>query len=261
MIEAAINLVPPDVPAWGAAAMLAAAAIGGFVTAAFGIGGGIMLLAVMTVFLPVPAAIPLHGVVQIGSNAGRTALLYRAIRWPVLAAFAAGGLIGAAAGSRILVAVPAAWIELALGLFILASCWLPTPAPARGSLVRVGIGGGVTSLLTLFLGATGPFVATLVRASRLDRRVHMATFSACMTLQHGLKLAVFGLAGFAFGPYLPWLAAMLACVLAGTWLGRQVLERVHERLFRRGLTLLLTLIALHLIVRALLDPAVLPAGS
>ena len=260
MIDAAVSLLPPAVPAWGALVMMAAAAVGGFVTAAFGIGGGVMLLAVMTLFLSAPAAIPLHGVVQLASNAGRTAMLRRSVDGRILLAFALGGAAGAALGGRVLVALPAAWLELALGLFVLSACWLPLPAPGRGSLLRVTAGGAVTGLLTLFVGATGPLVAVVVRAMRLDRRVHMATFSACMTLQHGTKLAVFGVAGFAFGPYLPWLAAMAACVLAGTWLGRQVLERLHDRLFRRILTVLLTLIALHLVARALTAPG-MPLGG
>jgi hypothetical protein len=38
---------------------------------AFGIGGGAALLAVMASLVPPAALIPVHGVVQVGSNLGR----------------------------------------------------------------------------------------------------------------------------------------------------------------------------------------------
>jgi len=241
-------LIPPGLSGWITAMLLAASTLGSFITAAFGAGGGVMLLGVMTLFLPVTAVIPLHGVVQAGSNAGRTAILWRHIRWPVLLAFAAGGAVGAALGSQLLVRLPQAWLQLALGAFILWSCWGPVPRIERGSAWGVAAGGALTSVLTLFVGATGPFVAAFLRALRLDRFRHMATFSACMVTQHGLKILVFGLLGFAFGPYLAFLAAMLACGFAGTVLGRLVLGRLDEAIFRRSLTLLLTLLALRLLI-------------
>ncbi|MDZ7748746.1 MAG: sulfite exporter TauE/SafE family protein [Halofilum sp. (in: g-proteobacteria)] len=260
MIELLAGLLPPGLTAWAALVIMLCAGIGAFITAAFGLGGGVLLLGVMAAFMPVTAVIPVHGVVQLGANGWRMVLLHRAVRWPVLAAFAAGGVLGAAAGARVLVRLPGAWIELALGVFILWTCWGPRPELRRGSLARVGVGGAITSLLTLFVGATGPFVSAFLRALGLDRRAHVGTFSACMSLQHALKLVVFGLAGFAFGPWLPWLAVTFACVMIGTWLGRQVLERLDERRFRLILGLILTVLALRLVYSALTAPGMPLAG-
>lgn len=247
MMDALLALAPPDMPAWVTLVLLPASTLASFVTAAFGVGGGVLLLAVMAVLLPVPVVIPVHGVIQAGSSVGRVALTWRHIQWPVLLAFAAGAAVGAGAGSQLLVRLPQAWMELALGGFILWSCWGPMPRIHRGSMTIIGVGGAVTSVLTLFVGATGPFVGAFLRALRLDRLRHVGTFSACMVLQHGLKIAVFGLVGFAFGPWLPFLALMLLCGFIGTCLGRLVLERIDDVLFRRGLTLLLTVLALRLV--------------
>lgn len=46
------------------------AAFTSFFTTCFGIGGGVMLLGVMAQVLPPQLIIPLHGAVQLGSNAG-----------------------------------------------------------------------------------------------------------------------------------------------------------------------------------------------
>jgi uncharacterized membrane protein YfcA len=258
MIETALAALLPDVPAWGVAVLLLAGVAGPFITTAFGAGGGVFLLAVLPVFLPVAAVIPVHGVLQAGSNGLRTAFLVRHIRWPLLLAFTGGGLVGTAVGASVFVRVPEAWLELVLGAFILWICWGPRPGMRGRSLSFVGVGGGVTGALTLFVGATGPFVAAMIGALRLERHAHMATFSACMLLQHALKIAAFGVLGFAFAPWLPFIGAMFAAAFIGTWLGRWALGWMGDARFRRVLTIVLTLLALRLVVSGILG--VLAAG-
>ena len=41
------------------------------VSAAFGAGGGLMLLVIMASMMPMSVVIPVHGLVQLGSNANR----------------------------------------------------------------------------------------------------------------------------------------------------------------------------------------------
>ena len=248
MIEPAVGSLLPEVPVWGTAILLLAGVAGAFVTTAFGAGGGVLLLGVLPIFLPVTAVIPVHGVLQAGSNGLRTGLLIRHIRWSLLLAFTAGGMVGTAIGAGLFVRLPEAWLELALGAFILWTCWGPRPGLRRRSLAVLGAGGAVTGALTLFVGATGPFVAALLSALRLERHVHMATFSACMLLQHALKIVAFGLMGFAFAPWLPFIAAMFGAAFVGTWLGRLALGRMGDERFHRVLAVLLTLLALRLVI-------------
>ena len=247
MLDLLSWFVPPGLAGWSVAVLLAAGAFTAFLTTVLGIGGGVLLLGVMSVFLPAAVVIPLHGVIQLGANAGRTMIAWRRVRIPVLLAFLSGAVVGAAAGAQVLVELPRGWMELLLGAFILWACLGPTPRISHGSHVRIAIGGTLTSALTLFVGATGPLVGALIRALRLDRRDHVSTFAACMVSQHGLKVLVFWLIGFGFGPYAGFLAAIIACSLLGVWLGGFVLERLQDRLFHRLLTALLVVLALRLV--------------
>lgn len=258
MLEA-LTLIPPPLDAVSAFGLLAAATLGAAITTAAGAGGGLLLLAMMTLVLPASTALPLHGLIQGGSNVARTVLLRHGIRRPLVLAFAAGALVGTVAGAPWLARVPGHWLELVLGVFILVCCWIPIPALATRSPLYTAAGGAVTSALTLFVGATGPLVAALLRALRLERHTHMATFSACMALQHGLKTIAFGFAGFAFGPYLVWLAAALGAVVLGNWMGRHLLDAMSDRWFARIVSVLLTVLALRLIADALMTARVLPA--
>jgi uncharacterized membrane protein YfcA len=86
-----------------------------------------------------------------------------------------------------------------------------------------------------------------VRTRDLGRMGTVATHAGFMTLQHTLKIAAFGLFGFAFGPWAALVAAMILAGLAGTWAGGKVLTRLPERAFRIALQGLMALIALRLV--------------
>ena len=248
MIEAGLTWIPGGIAPLDAVLLLGAAAIGAFITTVAGIGGGVFLLAVMTPLVPVSVLIPMHGAVQAAANGWRALLFVRSIHWAVVAAFAAGCAAGAVAAAPLVARVPSAWLELALAVFILYAIWAPTMRTVRGSRAATATGGFITGGLTLFVGATGPLVAALIRGCGFDRFPHVATFSACMLLQHGFKLAVFVALGFAFGEHLPLLVGMMVCSLMGTLCARPVLGRLNDRLFHRLLGVLLSLLALRLAV-------------
>ncbi|MBD3765767.1 MAG: sulfite exporter TauE/SafE family protein, partial [Rhodobacterales bacterium] len=54
-------LMPPDMTTGVAAALLVTSVAASFITIAFGIGGGVLLLAVMASLVPPVALIPVHG--------------------------------------------------------------------------------------------------------------------------------------------------------------------------------------------------------
>ena len=205
--------------------MIAASAGTSFITAAFGIGGGVLLLAIMGILMPADALIPIHGIVQIGSNAGRVAIMMRHVAAGVLLPFCLGSLAGAALGGSLAVQLPPSILKIGLGVFILISVWKKTAVSAGlGSIVAVG---AFSSFLTMFFGATGSFVSAMVKTLRLGRLEHVATHSACMTAQHTIKVLAFGLLGFAYSPYAGFIAAMIISGFIGTLIGRKVLTKMQ----------------------------------
>lgn len=246
----AAALLPPDVSALAAIGLVALSLFTSALTAAAGIGGGLVLLSVMASFLPPLIVIPIHGVVQLGSNAGRAALMREHIDRHILLPFVLGSLLGIALGAKLFVALPTPVLQTILGLFVLASVWLPklkaSKIPNRG-FTLVGI---VSSFCTMFVGATGPFIASFISPDRLARHAVVATHAACMTVQHSLKVIAFGFLGFAFLPWVPLLACMVAAGFLGTILGKRLLDRLPHRIFARAFKVVLTVLALRLLYAA-----------
>jgi uncharacterized membrane protein YfcA len=244
-------LLPPGVSEPAAIGLIALSLFTSALTAAAGIGGGLVLLGVMASFLPPVIVIPIHGVVQLGSNAGRAALMRHAIDRHIVVPFALGSLLGIALGAKLFVALPTATLQIILGLFVLASVWLPKLKASHIPLRAFVVVGIVGSFCTMFVGATGPFIASFITPDRLPRHAVVATHAACMTLQHSLKVIAFGFLGFAFLPWAPLLVAMVGAGFLGTMLGRRLLDRLPHDVFARIFKVILTVLALRLLYAAL----------
>jgi uncharacterized membrane protein YfcA len=224
--------------------------LGSFITIALGIGGGILVLATMAQILPPAVLIPLHGVVQLGSNVGRAVLMHRDILFSIVPVFLVGTVLGSYLGAKLVISLPTEVLQLVLGLFVIYSVWGPklkASNPGKKTFFVVGFG---ASLTTMFVGATGVFVASFVSAACPERHQYVATNATLMTLQHGLKIVAFGVLGFTFGPHIPLLCGLIAFGYAGTWCGKHVLVRVPEKAFRIGLKIILTLLASRLLYDA-----------
>jgi uncharacterized protein len=74
-----------------------------------------------------------------------------------------------------------------------------------------------------------------------------------MTVQHGLKIVVFGLAGFAFRQWLPMVAVMIVSGFLGTVYGTKWLDRLPEKTFRKWFRIVITALALDLLRRGIID--------
>lgn len=235
---------------WGFATLCVISFFGSFITASMGIGGGGLVLATMALFLPPPVLIPLHGVVQLGANIGRAALMARDVFTEVVPMFLIGTLLGALLGGQLAVSLPVSLLQGVLACFILYSAWVPqfkTRRPTNGVFFLVG---AVATFLTMFLGATGTLVVPFVAAACDKRQQLVATHAMLMSIQHALKIIVFGYLGFAFAPYAPLLIGLLVFGFAGTAAGKLVLNRLPESMFRTGLKIILTMLALRLLYGA-----------
>lgn len=230
--------------------LVATSFLGSLITVAFGIGGGGLLLAVMATLVPVGALIPTHGVIQVASNIGRAAMTIRHVFWPALPMFTIGSIVGALAGGAVAINLPAAWVQIGIGAFV---TWSVLGKPPKGVRDWPLLVGTISSFLTMFFGATGLFVATYTKSQELPRHAHVATHAALMTVQHGVKSITFGLLGFAFAEWWPFIIAMMIAGFAGTTAGLQLLNRIDDNRFKFALDAVLLLLSARLIYAGVMD--------
>ncbi|MEO6014354.1 MAG: sulfite exporter TauE/SafE family protein [Devosia sp.] len=220
------------------------------ITATFSLGGGTLMIAVLALAFPPAIVVPIHGCVQLGSNAGR-ALVQRAhIQWHLIVWISLGAIVGIVVGGQFIKVLPEQLFTLAIAVFVLITTWLPQPKIVGENRAVQFVGGAIISALSMVVGATGPLVATFIRGLA-DRRQLVATHAMLMTIQNTFKVLTFTALGFAFGAYLPLIAAMIVSGFVGTAIGSRLLVKVPEHIFRVGFKIVLTLVALDLIREAL----------
>lgn len=247
------TLLPAGVGAWAAALLVVASFFTSALTASFGVGGGIAMLALLGVFVPVSVLIPVHGAVQLGSNTGRAWYQRAFIRWDVATPFVIGSVFGALAGAFVVVQLPDALMKIVLGVFIIVIIWTKIPGLERLNKAGLAVASSALALISMMVGATGPLVSpVLAQFIPDDRKALVATHAAGMVVQHGLKVLVFGLAGFSFGQWLPMVVAMVATGYLGTRYGSLLLDRMPEAAFRKWFRIGLTILALDLVRRGLM---------
>lgn len=246
-----MSFLPPEVTPSFAASLIVLSYFTSVLTAVAGVGGGIFLISVMASFLPPAIVIPIHAVVQLGSNGGRAMLMRRDIDWPIALYFAVGAILGIAIAAKLFVALSTETLQLLLGLFILISIWTPRLKASNIPLKSFPLVGAVATFCTMFVGATGPFIAAFLSPQRLGRHKVVATAATCMITQHILKIVAFGFLGFQFSPWLPIVAVMIASGFLGTLSGRSLLDRIPEHVFVQVFRLVVTLLAVRLLWVAL----------
>jgi len=239
-----VSLLPPAMPLLDAGLLVTASLVTSFISAAFGIGGGFTLIALLALLLPPAALIPVHGIVQLGSNAGRVGIMLKKVVWRPILPFVIGTVIGAGLGAMVVVQLPPWAVQLALGIFIIWAVFAKLPPIQQRYIL---LGGVVSSFLTMFFGATGNFIAAMVKTMNLDPVPHVATHSLMMTFQHLAKVLIFGLIGFQFGPYMILIIGMLISGFIGTIIGSRFLTKAGGRYFKPVLNTILSLAAARLI--------------
>lgn len=240
------DFLPAGLDPLMALALIALSFVSSLITATFSLGGGILMLALLASIFPPAIVVPVHGAIQLGSNAGRTLLQRAHIQWSFVLWMTLGAAIGTVVGGQFAHLLPEQVFTALIGAFILVSVWLPQPRIVGTSRIAQVVGGGVIGMLSMLVGATGPLVAVFLRG--LPVRQHLvATHAMLMTFQNGFKVIVFMALGFAFASYLPLILVMIVAGFGGTAMGGRFLLSVPELAFRWGFKIVLSLVALNLV--------------
>ncbi len=233
-----------------------AAGVGAAISSAVGLGGGVLLLAVMLGFMDPLEAVPIHAVLQVMANGSRGYVLRKDVAKFAMKPFLVLLVPGVVAGYFLATITPVNAAQVAIALFALLTGWWPA---ALSTITKVlGSGsraffwlGGLSGLLQVPVGAVGPVIGPVVRRELGNRTSTVATFSVFQMLGHLIKLTLFVIATFA---WFDWWAVIVfgsASSVMGTWLGAKLLRRESERTFGWLFRIALTLIAGYVIVQVL----------
>lgn len=200
-----------------------------------GVGGTIVLLPVLVWQFGIHQAIPLMSLFSLAANIHRSLVFRAEVSWPVAGWLSAGVLPTVALGALLFTLSPPALLHHLLGGFLIGVVLLRRirPAPPKLGDVRLFLPLGlVYGLLTGLLSGVGPLLTPFLMAHGLKKGSYVGTFSVIRLGTHSLKLLVFGLASLLNLEVLFYALLLLPSLVAGTMLGKRVLNALPELVFR-----------------------------
>ncbi len=224
------------------------------ISAIIGMGGGILLLAIMTFFLPIQLAIPIHGIVQLVSNSSRVYLLRKHVRWKFFKYFVVGLPIGASLSTVLLMKLlEKEHIYILLVSLIAYALFKPKKLPelkVKPPLwIFIGIGTGISAIL---VGAVGPLIAPFFLRSDFTKEEIISTKAVMQTSAHLIKIPAFLFLEFNYSEYISLTVLMGISAIIGTKLGVLVLDKVDNKLFLILYKLFLGIAGLRILYKLML---------
>jgi uncharacterized membrane protein YfcA len=218
-----------------------------------GMGGGLLLIALMPGLVPPAVILPLHAVTQLASNLSRAAFSWRHIDLGIIPAFLAGAVVGAWLGSEIYQNLNMHWLPALIGLFILLFTWVPLPGVRGGGQLSLLVMGFYQTGLGMIAGATGPVGAAVLMRRNTERDWLVVNTAVYMALNHMIRVIAFLVIGFSFGVWWKLLGGMILAGVCGSWVGTRLRRQLPQYNFQRFFRALVTLLALRLMLLPFLD--------
>ena len=162
--------------------LILAAFLTSTLSAVIGMGGGVTLLAIMAMVMPDGyLVVAYHGIIQLVSNATRTTVYRNEINLPLLARFSKGIIPGLFAAAGIVYGliqyfdVSSAselkidFLKPLIGIYIIWFLYLRKKNPISDkSFLWMG---GISGLVTVFVGAAGPLIAPFFISRDMKKQI------------------------------------------------------------------------------------------
>lgn len=231
------------------------------ISAVIGMGGGIILLAIMAIIIPEGyMVIALHGAIQIFSNGTRTFIFRNHLKKQLLWEFFQGAIIGLSISGVTIFAITQYYdvssasqikfefLKPIIGIYIIWNLYLKGPKKKKkNKLFRiVGLIGGISSV---FIGAAGPLIAPFFLKDSLHKKNIIANKAACQLISHFGKIPIFiYLFDVNYVNEYNVLIPLVISVYIGTNIGKKLLEFIPEKIFKIVFKICLTIISIRLII-------------
>jgi uncharacterized membrane protein YfcA len=209
---------------------LAAGALSGII----GTGSSIMLLPILVYQFGPKQAVPIMAVSSVMANIAKVMAWWREVDWRAFAAYSITGVPAAALGARTLVVLPSHIVDTALGVFFLAM--IPTRRWLRHHsfhilLWQLAIAGAAIGYITGIVLSTGPLSVPAFTSYGLLKGAFLSTEAASSLALMVSKVVTFQQIGALPPASLIQGLIIGASVMAGSFVGKVIVQRMSLRTF------------------------------
>lgn len=218
-------------------ALLFSSFVTSLISGIFGMAGGVILMGILLVVLPVSGAMILHGYLQFISNANRTFQIYQHIYWRSMYSYLFGMAVALLFFLSVQIVLSKYMVYFVLGFLPLFG-FLPKKWALDFSRNSHAFICGFTTCGMQFLsGVNGPLLDVFFVNTKLNRFQIIATKAVTQSLSHVIKVGYFLYVGRSLESLwaLPiWFYILCIPVsIYGTYLGIKILNQMSDKNFLR----------------------------
>ena len=233
------------------AIVLVASLVGGVLTTVSGLGGGLVLIAVLSLFLQPQQVIAVTSPALFVGGLSRAWVLRFDIDRNILRRLLAGAVPAVTVAAVTLSHFHPSTARICLGVFLLVFVALNLRPKALSwsapmwswPLVGVLYGGAAA-----IVGGGGAVSVPFLRGQGLRRTAVVGTSAASGTVVNAFKTGVFFATGLLMVSELQISALAAIGIWVGTVLGRRILLRIGEAIFEAFMLIVLTLVAISMLL-------------
>jgi uncharacterized membrane protein YfcA len=209
--------------------------VAGTISGIIGTGSSVMMVPVLVYAFGPKEAVPIMAIAAVMANLSRILAWWREVDWRACALYSLPAIPAAILGASTLLVLPAAAVDVCIGLFLIAMVpvrhWLAR-REFKISLWQLALAGAVIGYLTGIVVSTGPISVPVFLAYGLVKGAFLATEAASSLGIYLAKSATFRHFGaLPFDTFINGLIAG-ASLMAGAFIAKGFVLRLKPDMFR-----------------------------
>jgi uncharacterized protein len=201
-----------------------------------GFGSSIFMVSLSQYFFDFQTVLAITGLMHVFSNASKMWLFRKGIHWKTSLLIGIPGIVFVLLGAWLTTIIRFSWAEVVLGILLIATStglWLNPTWTLAPTNVNAIAGGGIAGFLAGFIGTGGPLRGLLLAGLNLEKNVFIAT-SATIDMGVDVSRSIVYLNNGYLSERLYSIIPMLVVVsFAGSWIGKQLLEKISQAVFKK----------------------------
>ncbi len=217
-----------------------------------GFGTATIMTPLLLIFLPLPETVLLVGIIHIFGSLWQILLFREGIRWRLLFAFGAPGIITSFIGASISLNAPREILSRIVGGFLIVYVIIVLVNQRfkfQQRTLTSSVGGASYGFLAGIFGIGGAIRALFLNVFDLPKAVYIATSGAIALVIDSARVATYFAGGIRLGPLIfLGLLVFIPASLLGSVAGKKIIEWIPQDKFRFLIAAFILLAGLNLAI-------------
>jgi hypothetical protein len=220
-----------------------------------GFGSSTIFLPLALLFVDFKTAIILVAIFHLFGNLGRITFFRQGFDKRIIIQFGVPGVLFSLLGAFLIGVLPQPLLKLILGIFLIITSGSFLVKPGLKFPANTGTflaGGSVTGFITALVGTGGALRATMLQGFNIEKVKYIATAATIALATDVTRIPVYISQGFLTEQYYLYIPVLFGVAIAGSFIGRKIVKRVNQDLFRKMVLVAIILVSIKFIVDGLL---------